>query len=362
MEIVKIHVQREKVDHDGRGTRGSLTIEAALALSFFLMTMLSWILVMESIRVESVCSHALDQTALALSSHLTMAYNMEASEALVDGFHRKAGKPVSLGDEERKMIRDSLSGVDASLLFESLIGRGKGKPQSVHRVRLSTDIDEEKDRIRMGLDYQMDLPGFLRPFGPLSMHQVSYAGLWRLTDNHRAVDGEEDSDEKKEPEASIWDATPFVRGRVFAQRLRERSEGMILARGQVMDQVTPDGTLVTFHSMNLFSSSYSHGKGIRAEAYQLNDEAIFKNLKTKARQLKKTSQRRKTVTLDDGREIEIHPGSFRLVVVVPEEAAYFRSALNGLGAAVLQREGVMVQFQFEEKAWRVETQKKEPST
>lgn len=330
-------------------SEGSLTLEAAFTLSFFLLAMLSWILVFVSFQVQSMTQHALDQSCLALADKISLAHTLTGKESGLSRFVEVAAKKkisISLPEIMREVGGNLAIDISGQREFRHYFGSGKGFLKTMKQVDYSLHLDDDRDLLQADLSYLLELPGILKPLGPLSIHQASTAGLWLLTD--KPVFGGDEQDDKEEE--SVWNKPPFMRGKILVERFRQRAEAIQLQKGQIADLFYADGTVEAIVSLNLFSSTYAVGSGKKAEQYTLKEEAILHVLTAQAKKVKRAVEKQENWTKSDGTSFSRAPRSVRLHVILPEEASYFSASLVALTKRIQQEEGVSISYTYEEKA------------
>lgn len=333
-------------------SKGSLTLEAAFTLSFFLLAMISWILLFIPYQVQSMAQHALDQSCLALADKISLTHTLAGKEGGLTRFAealtiKKINIPIP--EALREMGGNLALDIGGRQEFRHFFGSGKGLPRTMHRVDYSIHLDDDRDLLYADLSYLLDLPGLLKPLGPLVVHQASTAGLWLLTDE--PVFGQnEENDEEKEKEDSVWKKPPFTRGRILVERFCQQSPAEKLKKGQIADLFYVDGTVEAILSLNLFSATYSSGTGMVATNYTVQEEAVLHALVAQAKRLKKAANGRSDWISEDGTSFSRIPSGMRLKVILPEEANRFSAQLTALAKRIEREEGVSVSYAYEEKA------------
>ena len=333
-------------------SRGSLTVEAAFTLSFFLLAMISWILLFIPYQVQSMAQHALDQSCLALADKISLSHTLSGKEGGLSRFAEALNKKkmtLPVPEFLREMGGNFVLELAGKQEFRHYFGSGKALPQTMHQVEYSVHVDDDRDILQAELSYFLDLPGILKPLGPLTVHQGATAGLWLLTDE--PVFGRNaEQDQKKEEKNSVWKEPPFTRGRILVERFRQRSGAIRLQKGQIADLYYADGTLEALLSLNLFSSTYSTGSGGQAASYTLQKDAVLHTLSAQAKRLKRAAAKRSDWVKEDGAPLSLVPKAMRLQIIVPEEASHFSAELASLGKRIEQEEGVSITYTYEENA------------
>lgn len=330
-------------------SEGSLTLEAAFTLCFFLLAMLSWILLFVPFQVQSMTQHALDQSCLALADKISLTHTLTGKESGLSRFVEAAAKKkinISIPEIMREIGGNMALDISGEREFRHYFGSGKGFPKTMKQVDYSLHLDDDRDYLQADLSYLLELPGILKPLGPLFVHQASTAGLWLLTD--KPVFGGDEQDDKEEE--SVWKKPPFMRGKILVERFRQQAKAIQLQKGQIADLFYADGTVEAIISLNLFSPTYSSGSGGSAEKYALKEEAILHALRSQAKKVKRAAEKQENWTKADGTSFSCSPRAVRLQVILPEEASYFSASLIGLTKRIQQEEGVSISNTYEEKA------------
>lgn len=338
----------------GRYSRGSLTLEAAFTLSFFLLAMISWILLFIPYQVQSMTQHALDQSCLALADKISLTHTLTGKEGGLSRFAKAlTKKKISLPIPEmlREMGGNLALDIGGEQALHNYFGRGTGFLPAMQQVEYDVHLDDDRDLLCANLTYLLDLPGLLKPLGPLNIHQSSTSGVWLLTDD--PVFGRNDHDEEdsnKKESDSVWKKPPFTRGRILVDRYRKKSTAIKLQKGQIADLFYADGTAEAIVSLNLFSSTYSKGSGTEAENYHVQKEAVYHALVKQAKRLRRAMDEHRTWKQEDGSSLDKSPSALRLRVIVPEEANHFAALLTELSSRLSSEDGVSVSYAYEEKA------------
>ena len=326
--------------------QASLTVEAALALSCFLLAFFSWILLFGEIRWEGKTHHDLDQTALHLADLLS------AKDALLPEEIRDQKIPGKWTKEEGTAINrilNQLSGnffLDAwaNRTFRTFMAAREPGENSLENSRLH--CFRQGKTLYLQLDYQRELPGLLRFLGPIQVRQISPLRIWL-----GKAAKTRDKKEEKEAGRSLWDLPPFQRGRAFLERRRKELPGEILKPGKGFDW-EDGGKLWQISSWNLFSPTYSSclGDQSRASSYQLKEEAVRRELEKKAKKALEQQKNYRELETKEGKMIRTQGKSLGLFVIFPEEAKIFAPQLMRLRQQLSEQLGIELHFIFEEKA------------
>lgn len=336
---------RKSMDREG----GSITVEGALSLSIFILAMVSWALVIQLVRLQSLSHHALDQAVLDLSETLTIQDFSQRPANEIKRYltaHPGLGKGMDLG------LREDLGDLSQDLVFRHRFFHylGKAKPSFDERtqgVRLSVDLDMEGEIVTGNLAYSLKLPAIFKKLGPFPIKQTSQTGIWLVYGEGGGGPGSEEGEDGAK--ATIWQESPFTRGKIFLDRARHSGRGRAIKPGRGFD-LYHGTSLEEIVSLNLFSPSYSKGAGLDPGAYELNQADIQRTLlRYMKKELSDAGAYEKVETEDGGLIIT---GNKQLVlrVILPEEGEIFRKDLEALAKPLEEELGVGVQFNFLEKA------------
>ena len=363
-----------------KGDRGSLTLEAGLTLSFFILLFYSWSLFLHFFQLQAKSQHALDQVCLELSAKIryleAVGDRVDAlTSYLTEGeFSGREGGDFSGINYDFSLIKGGMDlfleagpfeeGAMTALFYSyidegsaALSGKGEkgGRGQSYQKIRWTCNLDRERGLLELTVTYRIDLPFIFRALGPLELEQRAASGLWSLPGQafHIGDTGEEGRDE--EGGTGIWQQAPFSRGRYFADRIRRTGGGRAIRKGKGFDIYSEPGCLVQVISLNPFSKSYAVGGGEDPEGYRLKAGPVKKQLEKEVKKMLKNSQSGHTLSLEDGTLIRPDSTmSLRLLVILPEEAGCFSSDMDGIADRIRTGYGVDIQWMYLEKAFVTE--------
>lgn len=341
-------MEREKPDL--KSELGILTIEASLALSFFIFAILSWILLMHIINLESLSAHALDQAALELSDQISMAHTLKNKDPASYVNSLAKSRDMFFPEILEEYSVNRLMELNAENLFYKNFADGKYINCRISNIDIETYIDDELDRLSLSLEYDISLPGILKILGPRSIKKHTTAGIWLLTDDPIIGFDKEDDKKNKEEEKSIWDLAPFKRGKILVNRRIERQGGSKFKKGQILDRLVNSDTGEAIFSWKLFTKSYSSGQGQRAADYKLKEKEIIKYLEDKAKTVLEARNKRKEFELEDGRKVT-GPKNLQILIIMPLEAEIFEERIGLLAKGLEDKYDIKFNFVREEKAF-----------
>lgn len=336
----------------GRREEGSLTVEAALIMGIMVVFITGWILILHLLKIQAYTQHALDQTALNLSDDISMVHSLREGVGQMGKYLKDTADlrpPEALKGLDMGGMEDlALTGSSQLAFSKALKGGGEELSLALSQWMgdpiLETTIDDDQDIIQLKLTYEIKLPGPLQAFGPKIVHQNAETGIWLLTDEPVLGIWDEDDRDKKKEEESIWKESNFSRGRKFAEKYRKQS-GQPLPPGHGIDFIDSRGRGVAIYSLNIFSDHYSLGKGMDPAGYQLKKDGLEKKLISYLRKTKKDLEK-----MNSGQGGEEKMKSGGLLIIVPEEAKVFSTDLQALGQELERKEGLSVDFIYDQKA------------
>ncbi len=369
-----------------RKLSGSVTIEAALALSLFIFGYLAVISLVFAVRTESAVQYGIDRAASEISRYCYAAERLSLTQ-----YVRKSGVTVgeaieSIGgfsNMDGSTPDDESSGRIVSEIADALtggatIGGIAGEPliRAVFRGCLA-DSREKAD------EYLSNLAGItaddidfhystllrdgktieiiavydvkLRTYGlfgkkglSLRMKNSAVTSAW-VTGELAAVSGNK---------PSKWNLSSFERGKAWVAEIKSEHSMDAVKGGKGIDLVKGN-TYTMINSVNLFAGTYSDGPpgSTDPSAYKAKEEAIEKAVAGYASKLLECI-RTKASSLQYENGIHVPDRSAdaaaELIIIVPEEVLQsdsLRKALEKTAAGVLADKGVTVRYEYREKAF-----------
>lgn len=348
-------------------TRGSYTVEGALALTVFTICLMALLSILNVIKVEAEVEDALSETAMELSQY---SYVMGRTEYLKDAAdeHLPALKKLLSLDGEKGFSDLALTGpAVAKLLVRENFARDNVdewlKSQGVRGGYEGLDFRDTQilmdgKTITVAVTYDLDI----QTYGLFSktLHQRLAAVTYGLLPTDAALK----AGHVKPAESTIWQESNFVRGKYFANELRDAGQyGAPVKPGQGIDLYDrATGTYMEVNSLNVFLPTYSsletttdRSAFADAASYVPRVDEIEKALFGYTKGLTKDiSKLGGEVVMADGSSVEAVPAKRKvLVLILPEETPQ-----NKAVSAVLQkaageakaRHGVDVELRYEQKA------------
>lgn len=356
--------RRGNLRRTARNQAGSLTVEASLALSLFVLALVSWMLIIQVLRLQSLTHHALDQAALELSEQITLRETMKGEVEKVPAFLKANSALAQRGVQEGAWMadleeagKDKLSNLvlqhKAEKLFQSYLSPGAHRSfdQRAQGLDMQADLETSGESLTLALHYQMNLPGMLKVFGPVEVDQTASTGIWLLEgmEDGGAGGAGHGKGKKDQTETSIWQEMPLKRGRKFLADRRSSGRGQAIVPGKGFD-LYHGNTLEEAISLNLFSPSYASGQGLEAAGYQIREESLERTLTRYAKKLASDQKKHDQLETEGGKRVYTANKDLLLLVILPEEAVYFKADLQAMAQRISQQTGVRIQFAFQEKA------------
>nr|WP_072514501.1 hypothetical protein [Ndongobacter massiliensis] len=327
---------------------GSLTVEAALAFSVFFFLLFSWICLLLVFRTESRTRHALQQTALAWSDRCSAVCALAGAVGAESVWKEHTSGKAALPFTGMAQLGASFFETSAvEMLFADYYGKSTSSDAwgTIQDPTWRVDWDADVGVLTLHLSYTLELPGLLRIFPSQHVEQTAMTGIWFLPGERGGAGGNQG-----EEVASVWQLSPWKRGRIFAEQWRAQG-GVAIAPGRGFDRYS-GGVLEEVVSLNPFSSTYAKGSGQTAENYALNETALCRALQKYVNKIRQDYDTSAPLKLVDGSEIPRPDGApLRLIIIVPEEAKAFETSFAAAGASLESQSGVEIRFVYREKAF-----------
>lgn len=344
--------------------RGSYSIEGALSLTVFTACLMALLSILTIIKTEAEIGDALQETAMELSQY---SYVWGRTEYLKDEAEDKIPALKKLLAGEDGLSDLALTGpAVAKLLTRENFARDNVddwlKKQGIEKGYegldfMDTQVLMDGKTIVVAVRYDLKVQTF--GFFDKVLHQRIAAVTYGLLPTDSAL-----KEARKKPvESSIWQQSNFVRGKYFANEIREsKGYGAPVKPGQGIDLYdAASGTYVEVNSINLFLPTYSSQKtddesdSADAASYAPRSEAVEKAMFGYAKGFRKDiSGLGQEVVLADESTVKAVAAKRRiLILIVPEEIQQNREmgkVLSDSAAAVQEKYGVSVEFRYEQKA------------
>ena len=371
---------------------GSVTIEASLALAFFIFGYLAVLSLVYAVRTESTVQYGINRTAseiarysytaerLSLKQYVTQA-GMTAGEVIdsIGGFSNLSGG-TSPGDNAGSNLSEmanlltgnaSISGFAGDPLFRSVFAgcvagsKSEADQYFMNMAGITTDdIDfhyssvlRDGKTVEIVAVYKVKLKtcGLFGKNGlSLTMKNTACAGAW-LAGNKKSQTSQTQANSSA---PSKWSLSSFKRGQAWVSEIKSEHGGAAVKGGKGID-ICENGTYTMIGSVNIFMPSYSDcSKQDSSDPadYSIKEPAFSKAVSGYASQLKKSAkEKRGELLFESGGAVPDlgKNAKLALIIVVPAEAANSSSAEDVLGriAAKMSKNGIDVHYEFRENAF-----------
>jgi len=317
--------------------KGSITIEATLALSIFTFAFMTFISFVNVARTESVVQHALNQTAQEISQYFYLLEIIEESEntSQADELLRNfADFSASIGEGFSTSIVHQLFSMDEASLSSSLMQKYLSRDQlhdlGVEGIDLSdSSFLQDGQMINLVAVYRIKsmIPSFFNKH--MVIKQTASTAAWV---------GVEDRLLTK------WHLPPLQRGKAFLAEIRIANP-IISVRPGIGITLYDNGRCISYYTINIFSATYFQN--------QLKTNHIKSVL---AQYVKNSIQDRESlgekIQMNNGDTVNITKHTKETIVhlIAPEEASWYYEELKVIARQLEQEYQVMIEWSFLEKA------------
>lgn len=383
--------------------KGSVTVEASLALPIFLLGFVLILSLVQIIRTESIVQHSMNRMAVELSEYCYAADKLSLTEAI-----QKSNMTIGEAVEnitEMSGIMDDETCDDAegtaviTELTEFLLGdtadMGLNGPivEKLCHTLMPKYINEDKDvadryleklsgikisdidfrystilkdgkSIKLTAIYELKLNtfGFFKEKGiTFTMQNTAGTAAWLTGMTRKETEEEEpeETEEEEKREPTKWDIVSVKdRGTAWVDEIQSENPGKAVASGKGIHLYDSSGVFTAVHSVNVFSVSYSkYDSSLSgAQAYTLDEKGFKAVLNKYARKIKEN-------TKNIGSEIKMEDGTVKtiltknkksgLIIIIPEEAKENKELYDKIietGKKVSKEQKIEIEFTFREKA------------
>lgn len=278
-------------------TRGSYSVEAALALSVFTALVMMLISLIPIVQVNSIIEHSVSEIALELSEN---AYDTES-------FFEEKSEYSDSADWCKELVRERLnaesSNPDNWLKLKGISNGMDGIDFS------STAILDGENEINISLKYEIDINtfGFIKK--TVSMKREAKTKAWLPYDFSFESICRDDG-------VGIWQQNEFIRGKYFVKRIKDLHPEKGVKSGQGIDIYDERENKVSeIFSMNIFSKSYLTGDT------ELNVDAVLEQFEKYISDFEHDIDSLSgTVEMDNGEKRKLKVTKKEMIVVFPLEA------------------------------------------
>ncbi len=367
---------------------GSVTIEASLALTIFILGYLCILSLVYAVRTESAVQNGISRTASEISRYCYAAERLSlteyvkkagvtAGEAIdrLAGFSDVKGGDAGESDSGSCLaeLADALSG-NVSLsgmlcdplvraVFSGCIAENRETADEYFLNLAGITLDDidfhyssllrDGKKIEIVAVYKVKLRtcGLFGKNGiSLTMRNTAVSSAWMTGEREAAG----------VIETSRWNLTSFERGKAFTEEIKSENIMDAVKGGKGID-LCRGGKYSMIYSLNVFASTYS-GCSVPGSTdpsdYSVRGQALQDKLEGYAKKLNECIETKggSLQSEKNGVHIPDHRKDARgeLVIVVPEEAhenAAISAALENAAAGVLENTGVSVRYEYRDRAF-----------
>lgn len=347
--------------------RGSVSIEATIALTAFIFTFYYLISFASLASVEALTKNALDQTAKDLAKYSyavetlattetnqsDLAYkilNYASFENSINGYQSADDSgpavdiPESIGE---------FSGSFAMSVFEKYImleTNTQTYNEALDELNIEGSIDfsessilEDGETINLVATYSVESPMSYIFEQEIIVKQSASTQAW-VGDNGKlsSIGGGAES---------IWDLPSIERGQIWLAEYRAMRPDEAVEPGSGIDFYDGE-TMTSMYSMNIFSSSYGEGD-YESGTYSIDEDAISRQLESYIKEtIENVENIGQEITMIDGSVEDVkHPVNIEIQIIVPEEATDFADELTAIADPLEEEYGVTVTWIYQEKAF-----------
>lgn len=306
--------------------RGAITVEASLVFVVFVLGYLIINSISINLTVQSLTRKALFETANEVSYYIQLA----------DTFFSKSDLETDEFDinQYKELIKKEIaSGMDIEKLLNQLIEIAKGDLQNISKKNTFLGIIKNiflKNITKLNVKYNIANAHIKGGINGLKFNEskllengnnieinlkykyiIGKFGLLNFEDDIEQVASLDTwvTNISKNKKNSIWTASNFVRGRYFANKIREEKDSIDVGFG--FDFIE-DGKILKVISVNIFNNSYSNENSII--------EGFFNLLENENKKMLEQYEKTNIVRMQNGKEIKIKEYTPRLFLILPEEA------------------------------------------
>ncbi|MBP1565734.1 MAG: pilus assembly protein [Oscillospiraceae bacterium] len=381
--------------------KGSVTVEASLALPIFLLGFVLILSLVRIIRVESMIQHSVNRMAIELSEYCYAADKLSLTDAIVksnmtvgEAVENIAGMTGLMSDETSEdsegmavitELTDFLLGDTADMaisgpivegichmLMPKYIAENKTKAdkylEELSGITIS-DIDfrystllKDGKSVKLTAIYNLKLNtfGFFEDDMKFTMQNNASTAAWLGNMTKKETEEEEsEAEEEEENEPTKWKLLNFERGKAWVAQIKSENADKATAAGKGIHLYDEkEGVFTTIRTVNVFSQTYSsYDSSLSgAAAFKLNEKEFRGVLRGYAKEvLKDTSNVGGDIKMEDGtvKTILTKNRKSALIVVIPEEAKENEELYNSIleiGKSISDEHKVKIDFVFSEKA------------
>ncbi len=350
--------------------KGIITIEASLVFFLFVMGYIYINYMALTSHVESNIKKALNSTCLELANYGQLLDNTRALDYISKPDSSKLLKDLSKKGQELleeddlsldkaiKEVKEALAEVAATKakekVYNKLLGEmlkknlpSKDYLEKVYIKNGAKGLDFSKSRIfdKGDVDLILEYEFSIELINGIKINRK--VGQEAFVTSKLEASEINSNDDSADEKASIWKETNFKRGRYLAAYVRQLGLGQVLKAGQAVDIYNPSSnSIYQFHSVNIFSKSYSQNSDGKVKLKEEDIEKLFRSFTSKmSTNIEKLGGK---VITDKGQEISFKDNVNKVILlVVPNEAKEFEESLLAIAAKL---EGYSFKIIYKENA------------
>lgn len=386
-----------------RKIKGSITIEAALALPLFLLGFMAIVSLVYIVQTESSIQYGVNQvsreisqycyiadklslTAVAENTSLTLGDAVEnvcGLSGLMDNSDEDSSESESavssianiiLGERSEESVNGSVTEIICRMLIPKFISADRTSADKYLQALSGITVDDINFRyssilrdgqtINIVAVYKVRLKtfGLIDDGIELTMRNSACTKAWLpgslLNDNTDNGDADEDGD-SDESENSKWMLLPCERGKAWVSQIKSENVDTAVAAGRGIDLYASEiNEFTEIFSINVFSSSYSGcsvEESINYDDYTLKSNAVRNQINSKADKIKRDIQKiNDKIKMENGTELMIPADNrkLKILIIFPEEAQQNHemvAAFEEISKKVKDSRGVCVEYMYSEK-------------
>ncbi len=382
---------------------GSVTIEAALALPFFLLGFMLIISLVYIVQTESAIQYGVDQVTREISEYCYLADKMSLTSVaehtsltlgdavenvcglsgLMDDSDEDSSESESavssiikliLGKRSDESVNGAATEVICRMLIPKFISGDRGAADKYLQVLSGITVDDINFRyssiLRDGqtVNIVAVYKVRLRTFGilddgiELTMKNSASTKAWLpeayLKDDED--DNDKNSSEDERAEKSKWMLLPCDRGKAWMAEIKSENKDIAVKSGCGIDLYSSvNNEFTEIFSINVFSDSYSDclaEESLNPGDYTIKKSDLTNRIGTHANKIKRDANKiKEKLVMENGTEVS--PGQenrkLKVLIVFPKESQTnpeMVTAFEEISKKITESRGVKVEYMFREKA------------
>lgn len=351
------------------GNQGSYTVEAALTLTIFMVSVMSLLSIFGLMKIEGEVRAAINKTAMEISrySYAVDQLTPLKEEAKIEVNEKLRELTAGLSDALLPDIEEAVIAEKNKRIVTNMVKRNfnmenpddwlkkHGVVNGLEGIDFSSSaILEDGQTISVRAEYKVKIDRY--GMIPKSIDIRNCAKTYALLPYEYRYSSFLDGRRKKK---SPWHESNFARGRYFVNKVRRKNPKWVVEQGHGIDLYNDEkGIYAEVYSMNIFASSYSSCSGDKEnpDSYSMNEEGVIKQLDKYAEKFNRDIEGLgDKVKMEDGStKNKKLPEEKRIIIIVPEEAEKDKSkkeALSGCAKKIKDNHGVTIEYIYKEKVF-----------